>query len=279
MNSSTPTSRRLLIVALMPVLLACAAARAETVNCTAINSLPVTISSQGVFCLTGNLATNISSGSAITITANNVTLDLNGWKVGGQAAGMSTGANGIISTADNVTIKNGIVRGFNIGINLVGRGGVVEDMLIDQNTSTGIYVAGQGALVRRTQVVDTGGSTKSSKVTIFSILVSGSGSSVEDNVVSGLSATGAGDEYGIYVSGQYSMIKNNIVTDDAKPTGGGISYGIIAIASQISAVENAVTDFNYGYYYNSIGLYSQNTAAGCNTPFFGSISGSSNDHD
>jgi hypothetical protein len=69
--------------------------RAETLNCTSITSLPATINTQGVFCLTGNLGTNISSGNAIYITANNVTLDLNGWKVGGQAAGTGTDAYGI----------------------------------------------------------------------------------------------------------------------------------------------------------------------------------------
>ena len=112
-------------------------ARAETINCTPITSLPATIDTQGLHCLTGNLATSQTSGNAIEITANNVTLDLNGWKVGGQGAGAGTQAGGISSAAVNVTVRNGIVRGFSIGISLTGRGAVVRDMLVDQNTQYG----------------------------------------------------------------------------------------------------------------------------------------------
>ena len=101
---------------------------AETVDCTAVTSLPATIDTQGIYCLTANLATSQASGYAINITANNVTLDLNGWKVGGQAAGVGTAVYGIYSTANNVTVKNGIVRGFYAGIWLTGRGAVVSQM-------------------------------------------------------------------------------------------------------------------------------------------------------
>jgi hypothetical protein len=71
--------------------------QAETVNCTAITALPYTISTQGVYCLTGNLSTGMTSGSAITIATNNVVLDLNGFKIGGLAAGPDTNATGIYS--------------------------------------------------------------------------------------------------------------------------------------------------------------------------------------
>jgi hypothetical protein len=96
-------------------------------HCTLkITSLPATITAQGIYCLTGNLATSQSSGIAITINAN------------------------------NVTIKNGIVRGFYYGINLTGSGAVVQDMLADSNTFIGIDVNGLGALVEHNQIVNTG---------------------------------------------------------------------------------------------------------------------------
>src|ERR1039458_3298480 len=44
---------------------------------TPISSVPYTISAPGSYYLTGNLA--VSSGTAITIAANQVTLDLNGF--------------------------------------------------------------------------------------------------------------------------------------------------------------------------------------------------------
>lgn len=59
-----------------------APARVETLNRTAIMSLPATLSTQGIHCLMGNLATVQTSGITITIAANNVTLELNGFKLG-----------------------------------------------------------------------------------------------------------------------------------------------------------------------------------------------------
>ena len=185
----TSVNRFTFTLALLAVGLA-APAHAETLNCTAVTSLPATISTQGIHCLMGNLATAQTSGDAITITANNVTLDLNGFKLGGQAAGSATGATGILSTANNVTVKNGIVRGFRTGIFLQGRGAVVEDLLVDQNTLTGILVTGQGAIVRRNQVVDTGGSTFSTNVFAVGIQANGTGSLVEHNVVEHLVSGG-----------------------------------------------------------------------------------------
>jgi hypothetical protein len=263
-----------------------AAAHAETVNCTPIKSLPAVISSQGVYCLTGNLTTNISSGIAINITANNVTLDLNGWKVGGQAAGTTTLAAGIFSDADNVTVKNGIVRGFNVGIYLQGRGSVVEDMLTDENTTVGIEVIGQGSIVRRNQVVDTGGSTLDPGSFAIGIEVDGSGASVEDNEVSGLTATYLSvnliTETGIEIIGDYSTARHNIITDNARPGGGSDSNGIDAGGHEVTIVDNVISNFNFGIIYTSntgAGIYSRNTVVGCDTPFLGGTAGSGNDHD
>jgi len=46
-----------------------------------------------LYCFTGNIATAIT-GVAITIATNNVTLDMNGFKLGGLAAGTGTRARG-----------------------------------------------------------------------------------------------------------------------------------------------------------------------------------------
>jgi hypothetical protein len=74
-----------------------APARAETVNCTAITSLPFVITVPGVYCFTGHLETAMTSGTAIDIQTNNVVLDLNGFKLGGLAAGLGTTARGIFA--------------------------------------------------------------------------------------------------------------------------------------------------------------------------------------
>src|SRR5262249_53980916 len=103
------------------VLLACVTiagpVRAETVSCTPITSLPAVITVQGIYSLTGNLNIAMTTGDAIDIQTNNVLLDLNGWKLGGLAAGVGTTANGMHAAGrQNITIKHGTVRGFLIGI-------------------------------------------------------------------------------------------------------------------------------------------------------------------
>src|SRR5436190_3292229 len=72
-------------------------AHAETFHTggTVIASLPAVITTQGVFCLTHDLTTAITSGTAIDIQVNNVTIDCNGCKIGGLAAGTSSTTRGI----------------------------------------------------------------------------------------------------------------------------------------------------------------------------------------
>src|SRR5204863_29243 len=68
---------------------------AETLNCTAINSVPTVITAPGIYCLTKDLTTAITTGSAIEIQTNNVVIDLNSHRLGGGAAGLGTSDFGI----------------------------------------------------------------------------------------------------------------------------------------------------------------------------------------
>jgi hypothetical protein len=249
--------------------------RAETINCTPITSVPATITAQGIYCLTGNLSTSQSTGNAITINANNVTLDLNGWKLGGQGAGLGTQAYGIYSTANNVTIKNGIARGFFVGIYLSGSGAVVQDMLVDSNTRIGIYSNGTGALVEHNQVVNTGGTTiYGADANAFGLIAYGSGSNVNNNMVSGVIATGNGDEWGIDIeSGANTTARNNVVSNTAIPNG-ATSFGIYLLNGV--AVNNTVSNFTYGIYTYTAAIYTFNTVFSCTTDFSGGTNGAGN---
>ena len=155
---------RVICITIITAVLPLASVHAETVNCTPITALPAVITVQGIYCFKGDLTTAMTSGNAIDIQTNNVVLDLNGFKLGGLAAGLGTSAVGIhADNRQNITIKNGTVRGFFQGI-LLGGGGpsqghVVEDIRADQNTLEGIQVQGAGNIVRNNQVVATGGST------------------------------------------------------------------------------------------------------------------------
>jgi nitrous oxidase accessory protein NosD len=274
---ATNTLRRSIVlgVLLLPV---GAAVEAETVNCTPITSLPAVISSQGVYCLTGHLATGQTSGSAMTIVVPNVVLDLNGWKLGGQGAGKGTAATGISSDQANLTIKNGTVRGFRYGISLSGAGAVVEDILADQNTMVGIRVDGEGSVVRRNQIVKTGGSTVAPNTWASGISSQASGVLIEENTVSGLYPVGTGTAVGIEMDGaDNSVVRGNAVSGSTTPPAG---YGIhVRPSSGVAVVANAISSFDVGVYYDpaASGIYARNVADGCTTKYSGGTAGTGND--
>ena len=267
------TYRLLSLILLLPAGLS---AWAETINCTAITQLPEVIDSQGVYCLKGNLSTSITTGNAIEIQANNVTIDLNGFKLGGLGAGDSTNANGVYAfQRKNITIKNGIVRGFYYGIFLqdispftTSSGHVVKNILADQNTFVGIRVDGLGDTVSRNAVVDTGGSTLINDA--FGIVVVGPESEVLNNKISKTTAQSTDSARGIYLeSADYSVVRNNTVTDTVSA---GPSYAVrIHNSTGVFLRDNELNNADYGLYFsNSSGKYFNNlTFDITTTPFFG----------
>jgi len=135
-------------------------------NCTGfVTSLPAVISTQGTWCFKQDLATSITNGNAITIAANNVTLDCNDFKLGGLAAGVGTHAYGIYGGGygagrSNITIRHCNVRGFYIGVYFEGTNGgghTIEDNRFESNTYFGLQVEGDGSVVRRNRIFDTDG--------------------------------------------------------------------------------------------------------------------------
>jgi len=201
-------------------------AAAETVNCTTIAALPAVITTQGVHCLKGDLATPMPSGHAIEINTNNVTIDLNGFKLGGLAAGIGTNTFGIYAKdRQNIAIRNGTIRGFRQAIVIettgASQGHLIEDIRADQNTEAGIQVNGSGSIVRNNRIVDTGGTTAlGTTVPAYGIYVSGDGMRVIDNDIADVHGTGGSVGFAIlFASGNNALAVNNRMT--------GVSYGIV----------------------------------------------------
>jgi hypothetical protein len=164
-------------------------------NCTGfINSVPAIISTQGTWCLKKDLTTAIASGAAITIATNNVTIDCNDFKLGGLPAGTGTQTFGIYAEdRSNATVRHCNIRGFWFGLYFSGSdpfntpgGHSVEDNRFDGNTQYGILVYGDGSIIRRNRVLDTGGSTVGSSA---AGIVATDNVDVIDNTVSGVAAT------------------------------------------------------------------------------------------
>jgi len=142
---------------------------------TPISSLPFTITTQGSYHLTANL-TATGSGLGITISADNVTLDLNGFALVGGGSGQVAGIN-VSGTHKNIQIRNGTVRGwtnggvnasnatnsviqglrvsnnsastafFNVAALSVGSGSTVKDCFVAQNPNCHGIAAGNASFV------------------------------------------------------------------------------------------------------------------------------------
>jgi hypothetical protein len=120
---------------------------------TPIYSVPFTISEPGLYYLTKNLAYSATTGAAITVQANDVTIDLMGFVISGPGASSGTNHGIYMNGRKNVEIRNGTLRGF-------GYHGVVEDgeasghqhIVINVravgNGWDGIRLAGYGHLVQ-----------------------------------------------------------------------------------------------------------------------------------
>jgi hypothetical protein len=221
-------ARHLRITLLLAVAASPLVAQAETYDaCTTfIQSVPASISTQGVYCLRQDLATAQSAGAVIAVTTNNVTIDCNGYKLGGLAAGPGTQATGIIaSDRQNLTVRNCNIRGFRIGIVATGSGHLIEDNAINNNTATGIDVSGDGSLIRNNAVNDTGGGT--GNTTAHGIFGSGN-ADIRNNFVDGVIGTSGSNTtvYGIRLTGGTGATVGQNIVRNLVPEGTGLARGI-----------------------------------------------------
>jgi hypothetical protein len=242
-------------------------------NCTGfIDTLPATISTQGTWCLRKDLSTSMTSGAAITVATNNVTIDCNDFKLGGLAAGTGTGANGIHAAGRlNLTVRHCNIRGFLVGLYADGGGHLVERNGFDANTYVAIEVYGAGSTIRGNRVIDTGGSTvvlgtaygieAADGVDILDNTVNGvaptgtnataygiytnfnGGGSITGNRVRGLAASGAGTTVGILnVNSGRMVVRDN----DLQGDGVASSVGVRCATNQATARDNVIGGFATG---------------------------------
>ncbi|QSX77427.1 right-handed parallel beta-helix repeat-containing protein [Agrilutibacter solisilvae] len=247
-------------------------------NCAGfIDSLPAAINTEGVWCLRKDVSTAIAAGAAITVATNNVTLDCNDFKLGGLSAGTATAARGVQAEGrQNIRVRNCNIRGFHTGIDLDGGGHLVEDNNLNANTYMGLRVSGDGSIVRRNAILDTGGSTlpgfQGTAIgvgtvenvdivdnTVDGVLAAsdatgaktGTGIRTESNLagslignrVRGVQAAGTGSHAGIrnIGSGRVAIV-DNLLSGSAEANG----VGITCASSQGTAVRNVANGYPAG---------------------------------
>ena len=170
---------------------------------TRINSLPYIVTAPGFYYLGGDLT---STGTGITVNADNVTIELMGFSLVGPATGSYVGI--LLDGRNNVEVRNGTVRGFpgdGIVATLAGHNFRIISIRMEYNGSRGIHVVGSNHLVHNCNSYHNG----------TGISLSGNGFMVTNNVV------GSNTSDGIYCTGSGHSLIGNVVTDN-----GGYGFAI-----------------------------------------------------
>jgi hypothetical protein len=124
-------------------------------GCPTGGHFPIIICQSGSYRLSGNLTVPDANTTAISISVDNVTLDLNGFSILGPVVcsisgvslqttcNQSGNASGIFSTNANITVSNGTIRGMGSnGVLLGGSGVLIERVKAVSNGFNGFDVAG-----------------------------------------------------------------------------------------------------------------------------------------
>jgi hypothetical protein len=166
---------------------------------------PITISRSGKYKLTGNLRVGPGK-SGFRVTADWVTLDLNGFTVSGGRTGINA------PTAEGLTVMNGTLAGFASDAILAGGFAIVEDMQIAGNGGNGVTLDNNGRVLRSTI------SGNASGVFCFRTCL------IAHNVITG----GKVDGLTLPAADGGHLVLDNIITDNTKfgiydqgPTGFG----------------------------------------------------------
>ena len=233
-------TRSSFVTALLVPLLMATTAGAEVTQCTPITAIPTTLYSPGIYCLTGDLLTGITSGAAIDIKGDNITIELNGHRLGGGSAGSSTTASGIRTwNSTGTVIRNGSIKGFYAAVALSGgRANLVEGIRADGNYVVGINSTSTQTVIRNNQISNTGGSTaQTSAPWAHGILATGQGTAILNNNIANVASTG--DASGIAVVSNDCVVNSNRISTVSSATR---AYGIhLSTSKRPVAVGNVMT--------------------------------------
>ena len=163
-----------------------------------INALPATLGAPGTWCLRHDLAYTPSTGDAITVASDGVTIDCNDFVISGVGTATTSAIAIKASQRRRTTVRHCDIRGFHIGVFAVSSSAgyyVVEDDTFDDNLCIGVDVQGDQSIIRRNRILDTGGSSSG---TCDPAGIDANGVvDVLDNIVSGVVATsGSGQARG-----------------------------------------------------------------------------------
>ncbi|MEX1032708.1 MAG: right-handed parallel beta-helix repeat-containing protein [Cellvibrionaceae bacterium] len=240
-------------------------AQAAAPNCVPITRTPLSITEPGTYCLTQH---TLVSQNGISIQANDVTIDLNGYALrsvrAGQPDAQTFGIYSVVSDGWNLTVKNGTIAGFAAAITLVRVSNVrIENVKIDgdatqtSTTGIGIYNSTGPVVVRDNEIANVG----------FGIRVNAATATIERNTIQmrtnaatgiGVMPVGVG---GTFV-GANAVVSGNMINGSGS-AGTGISFSATGLVT-----DNVVTYVATGISSNSGGgRYRNNVVIGATRPY------------
>jgi hypothetical protein len=254
------TTSLLLLLARLPVLallllagmfVAPTPARADTTSCTVISAFPYKITVPGQYCVMQSRSVNSAtccSAPAIQIAAANVTLDCNGFSVSNYPS--NAARNGLLSSFDDVTVRNCTFKDFARGIVVQGGKRVrLQDNTILRAQVLGITVTATSAFVLDNRVIDTVGCQG-----IYALAGSKGNVMVNGNVIHGLDCA-SGAPTGIVVAGNgRSFVQENRLDGFGVAGVTAQSFGVL-ISTGSGVYVPALVDGNHFYAMNSTTHY------------------------
>ncbi len=213
-------------------------------TCTPVTTLPATLSSPGVYCLTSNLSYS-GAADAIVISAHDVVLDFQQFRLRS-----TSGNNGVlVSSGDDVVVRNGKIDGFVNAIRLSGgRAALVEKMRVSQTGNISIVSTANSPIIRENRV-DRAGATAISTFgnqvkildndvtfhvnnTYYGIGTDGNQTLVQGNRLSQVSG------YGITVLGAGNIVRDNVVN------GVSNTVTLIGVLTPVTGGSSAIVEGN-----------------------------------
>jgi parallel beta-helix repeat protein len=209
----------------------------------------VLITAPGSYLLTGNLSVADLTADGISVSAEGVVLDLNGFEIAGPAGGSGMG----IGAGNGVAVRNGRVRNFGARGIFVDARSQIEDVLADGNGHNGIEVRDHSVVRRSTARGNLVG------------IVLGAGSTVEH------STAASNASVGIYAAGTGCVVVGNTAASNAFDgigagpgalVQGNTSYG--NLASGLAALQGSTVIDNTVYGNAGTGIYAVETGSTIN---------------
>lgn len=178
---------------------------------------PVTLSQPGSYRLTGNLTVPDRETTAIQVTSDDVSIDLNGFALLGPNIANGFGRGVSASGRTNIQVRNGTIRGMGERGLFLGNRAVVEDLRSLQNLD-GIEVGIDSRVMRSSAIENrVAGIKVFGKSLVLDCVASRNG---EDGIVAGQSSRISGNtvnnngRYGILTDGTGLLLHNTLMDND-----------------------------------------------------------------